>query len=172
MNMLELIAGNSIIDLYPNEEFNPFSDESAFVESYLVGIQSLTVSSTVAILIDVRLSLYVPHNINTALCVFRDVSTLSLSNKTPKKLFVWNIGKSVYSTVTGEIVTDFFDMNSRRNISIISSTTDVYLCWVQGIGDKEGDIVDGDISEYITSIPWWYSTIIPIYKYSLQGINK
>jgi hypothetical protein len=152
--LLEIVVNGLDGVPYPPPSPNPLLEDDALIEATLLDILCPMHSATVALLFDLRTSLYMEAG-NTGLLILRHVSQMAVEWFEPSKQFqVWVVGTS--KVQYGD---DGCLVNIDNRIICKCESAEFIAGTVNGIGEVAQSLDDG-VWRYLNSTPNWNSPIV------------
>jgi hypothetical protein len=136
---------------------NPLVDGDALREAVVLGSLQLLFSSTVGFLIDLRTSLYFDE-VNTAVLIFRDVSTMTVARSSTHSLQVFVVSGSDAELNPSVVKIRLGDISGGL-IEISAGTAEFIVGQVEGIGDVAAELERDHLGEFLRTVPTWESLI-------------
>lgn len=143
----------------PSLSPDPLIDSDALEEATLLSVLYAPLETTVAILFDLRTSIFDLQNLNAGLFILHGVSDVRLACSGEFDRRVWLVSSSSI-TVNNSLVRLYIDdLVSHRSIIVEAKTVQFIAGFVNGIGEVAVDIGNDGIDAYLQTIPSWESQI-------------
>ncbi len=142
----------------PTPSQNPFLDEEALHEATLLNVLYLALSSTVAILFDLRTSMYFDANTeNTGVLVLRGVSQITASSRSERSHKFWLVGDCTTLLEDSYVQIQIRDLLWGQSMIIRTETAEFLAGFVEGIGELAAEIEDKQAGAYFDTTQNWES---------------
>jgi hypothetical protein len=142
-------------------EMDPLTEENALQEAALLAIAADSMSSSVGVLLDLRLALQLRSG-NVGLLVVRQVDHLVWSDSAPASRKWHVVGESVPENQNGNTRIRL-GLISGATFSISGRTSEFYVGTVPFIQDAPPDLTSSDRTHIAAQLPNWESPIQPIH---------
>jgi hypothetical protein len=149
-------------------EMDPLTEIDALQEAQLLSVRVDAVSSTVAVLFDLRTALQFMEG-NTALIVARDVRDVSWSAEArPTARTAWNVVASQPNATEGLLSLSLAFVPQAR-LSLRTGEAEFYVGDVQDLPDAPPDYGSGDEAAIRAGVADWGSRFAPVHAVFLDA---
>jgi hypothetical protein len=151
LHPLPITEGSPALD-YPN----PLIYEDALLEVSLVGVMVNIIPSFVALMFDLRVSLYDASDNNTGIIILRHVKKFDLQREPPRTERIWTVASSRIILQEDSVLLEINEFDG-GSIVTTSKVAEYIVGRAENIGNVGAEITNEDVSEYLDTIPHWYS---------------
>lgn len=136
---------------------DPLSEADSLQEAVLLDIFHDVTSSTMALLFDLRTSLYFEKE-NTGILVLRKASNIVFTTVNVPIPHVWNVSGSRISIKSNSIYLRLTDMSGGM-LDVEAESAEFFSGIVNAIGDVAAEIDDQNLDAFLKTVPNWGSKI-------------